>query len=259
VNELYSRPEIYESLFDDFDEDVKYIAGIIAGEPARPPGLVLELACGGGRVIGALARRLPPGWAFAGADLSPAMLDRARARWGEGGGGRGKGWIDWFQADILETGVLPEFHARCGVVLLVANSLGHFTEGDQRKKLYANVQRWLAPTGIGICAVLTAGSFADSESGLVEVGSARDADGTGFEVYESSHRDGDAQIIKWSFLSDDGDRDFENTFRLARFEQGQLETELLDAGFSVLREPDGSGGNDGNFWDICVYRHRRNG
>src|SRR5215510_14812195 len=61
--------------------------------PHRPPGDVLELACGTGIATRLLRERLDPALRLVGSDLSNTMLNFARGRLSDRGG------IEWHQAD----------------------------------------------------------------------------------------------------------------------------------------------------------------
>ena len=64
--------------------------------PNRPPGDVLEIACGTGLVTRWLRQRVDAALRVVATDLSAAMLDYARGKLGSGKG------IEWQQADALE-------------------------------------------------------------------------------------------------------------------------------------------------------------
>jgi ubiquinone/menaquinone biosynthesis C-methylase UbiE len=85
-----SIPQYYDSImgpaqFEPFGAD------LVRRLPARPPGDVLEIACGTGRVTRQLRERLDPGIRLVASDLSEAMLDYAR--------GKVTGRIEWRTAD----------------------------------------------------------------------------------------------------------------------------------------------------------------
>jgi SAM-dependent methyltransferase len=63
--------------------------------PVKPPGDVLEIACGTGRVTRRLRERLDPTVRLVATDLSKAMLDYAREKLGEKG-------IEWREADAVK-------------------------------------------------------------------------------------------------------------------------------------------------------------
>jgi SAM-dependent methyltransferase len=77
-------------LFEPFAED------LVRRLPERPPGDVLEIACGTGLVTRRLRERLSPILRLVATDLSKAMLDYGRAKLG------GSRDIEWREADALE-------------------------------------------------------------------------------------------------------------------------------------------------------------
>ena len=86
-----SIPEYYDrylgpAVFDAFAADLAQRL------PPKPPGAVLEIACGTGLVTRRLRDRLDPSVRLVATDLSSAMLDYARARLGDEG-------IEWREAD----------------------------------------------------------------------------------------------------------------------------------------------------------------
>jgi SAM-dependent methyltransferase len=90
-----SIPEYYDSClgpawFDAFAQDLAQRL------PAKPPGDVLEIACGTGLVTRRLRARLDPAVRLVATDLSKAMLDYARAKLADRRG------IEWREADALK-------------------------------------------------------------------------------------------------------------------------------------------------------------
>lgn len=76
--------------------------------PHRPPGDVLEIACGTGLVTQGLRERLDPGLRLVATDLSKPMLDYARTRLASLAG------IEWREADALR---LPFADGEFGAVV----------------------------------------------------------------------------------------------------------------------------------------------
>ena len=88
-----SVPEYYDSImgpaqFEPFGAD------LARRLPAKPPGDVLEIACGTGRVTRLLRERLDPAVRLVASDISGAMLDYGRAKVA--------GDIDWREADACK-------------------------------------------------------------------------------------------------------------------------------------------------------------
>jgi len=72
-----------------------FAADLVRRLPSRPPGDVLEIACGTGLVTRRLRERVDSAVRVVATDLSAAMLDYARRKLGEGNG------IEWQEADAL--------------------------------------------------------------------------------------------------------------------------------------------------------------
>jgi SAM-dependent methyltransferase len=90
----FTGPEYYDRLvgpawFDPFAAD------LVRRVPPRPPGNVLEIACGTGLVTRRLRQHVDPAVRVVATDLSTAMLDYARGEVGEHAA------LEWRQADAL--------------------------------------------------------------------------------------------------------------------------------------------------------------
>ena len=90
-----SIPEFYDSCLGPAWFDA-YAADLAQRLPARPPGGVLEIACGTGLVTRHLRERLDPAVRLVASDLSKAMLDYARGKLGSRKG------IEWREADAAK-------------------------------------------------------------------------------------------------------------------------------------------------------------
>jgi SAM-dependent methyltransferase len=90
-----SMPEYYDNYLGpaQFDPFGRELAQRL---PARPPGDVLELACGTGLVTRRLRERLDPSLRLVATDLSKPMLDYARAKLADCPG------IEWREADAMK-------------------------------------------------------------------------------------------------------------------------------------------------------------
>jgi SAM-dependent methyltransferase len=129
-----SIPENYDQLlgpawFDAFASD------LAARVPAKPPGAVLEIACGTGLVTGHLRRRLDPSTRLVATDLSKAMLDYAAQRLASAG------VIDFREADAMQ---LPFPDGSFGVVVC---GFGIMFVPDKARAM-AEMRRVLAPGGL---------------------------------------------------------------------------------------------------------------
>lgn len=90
----FSGPQYYDSCLGPawFDS---YATDLAKRLPQRPPGDLLEIACGTGLVTRRLRERLDPSLRLVATDLSKVMLDYARGRLGECKG------LEWREADAL--------------------------------------------------------------------------------------------------------------------------------------------------------------
>ena len=87
-----SMPEFYDSCLGPAWFEL-FAADLAERLPPKPPGAVLEIACGTGIVTLRLRERLDPAIRLVASDLSKPMLDFARAKLGDGEA------IEWREAD----------------------------------------------------------------------------------------------------------------------------------------------------------------
>jgi SAM-dependent methyltransferase len=102
-----SIPEYYDSCLGPAWFDA-FAADLAQRLPARPPGDVLEIACGTGLVTRRLRERLDSTVRLVATDLSRAMLDFARGKLSE------RSDIEWHEADA---GKLPFGNGEFGAVV----------------------------------------------------------------------------------------------------------------------------------------------
>lgn len=102
-----SIPEYYDSIMGpaQFEAYGAELAGRLA---RKPPGDVLEIACGTGRVTRQLRERLAPGVKLVASDISAAMIEFAKQRLGSPAG------VEWREADACR---LPFPDASFGAAL----------------------------------------------------------------------------------------------------------------------------------------------
>jgi SAM-dependent methyltransferase len=91
----FTGPQYYNDLLGPICFDT-FAADLVRRFPKRPPGDVLEIACGTGLVTRRLRERLSPSLRLVATDLSKAMLDYARAKLD------GLKDIEWREADALK-------------------------------------------------------------------------------------------------------------------------------------------------------------
>jgi SAM-dependent methyltransferase len=111
---------------------------------AAEDGPVLELAAGTGRLAIPLALA---GHAVTGADIDPAMLERARAAWARAAAGAAPGGsLELIEADLLSLGLETRF----GLVVLALNSLFLLGTHDRQQTALAVMARHLRPGGLAV-------------------------------------------------------------------------------------------------------------
>lgn len=91
----FSGPQYYDRHLGPIQFD-PFAAELAGRMPPRPPGDVLEIACGTGLVTKRLRERLDPALRLTATDLSAAMLDYAKAQLGA------RDDIEWREADALK-------------------------------------------------------------------------------------------------------------------------------------------------------------
>jgi len=102
-----SIPEYYDSCLGPAWFDA-FAADLVQRLPAKPPGDVLEIACGTGQVTRRLRERLDPALRLVATDLSKGMLDYARGKLS------GRKGIEWREADATN---LPFADGEFGAVV----------------------------------------------------------------------------------------------------------------------------------------------
>ena len=90
-----SVPEFYDRIMGPAQFD-RFGAELARRLPAKPPGDVLELACGTGRVTRHLRERIAPGVTIVASDISQAMVDYAKRALGAPPG------VEWHEADACK-------------------------------------------------------------------------------------------------------------------------------------------------------------
>jgi len=91
----FAGPQYYDKHLGPIQFD-PFAAELVRRLPPRPPGNVLEIACGTGLVTKRLRERLDPALRLTATDLSTTMLDYAKAQLGKHDG------IEWRDADALK-------------------------------------------------------------------------------------------------------------------------------------------------------------
>jgi SAM-dependent methyltransferase len=128
--------ELYEYTFSEWVfEAVEEGANHILELTGVTGGDVLDLCCGPGRYSVELARR---GFRVTGVDLSPFLLEKARARGREAGVE-----VEWVRSDMREF----ERPAAFDLALNVYTSFGYFLDDGDNRRVLEHVCRSLRPGG----------------------------------------------------------------------------------------------------------------
>lgn len=129
-----SMPQYYDRIMGPGQFDV-FAADLAKRLPAKPPGGVVELACGTGILTRRLRERLDGGVRLVATDISKAMLDYARGKFA------GVPGIEWREADAAS---LPFAD---GAFSAVVCAFGVMFVPD-KKKLFGEMRRVLREGGL---------------------------------------------------------------------------------------------------------------
>lgn len=134
--------DLIAPIYDRVNEDVNYsewadfLEKIIEREYTSRPELVLDLACGTGKMTLELARR---GYDMTGIDYSTEMLDKARA------GAEADGLdVLWLCQDMCEF----ELYGTVDFAVCCLDGINHLTRPSQLEKCLSLVHNYLIPDGI---------------------------------------------------------------------------------------------------------------
>ena len=138
---------IYDLLarfYDAINEDIDYVSWadfiekIIKKECIASPELVLDLGCGTGKMTLELARR---GYDMTGIDISPDMLDIARAAAEKEGHD-----VLWLCQDMREF----ELYGTVDAVVCCLDCINHLENTEDLEKCFSLVHNYLIPDGLFI-------------------------------------------------------------------------------------------------------------
>ena len=134
--------DLIAPFYDEVNADIDYSAWadflekIIKKEYKTRPELVLDLACGTGRMTLELASR---GYDMTGIDYSPEMLDIARSE------AEKRGYdVLWLCQDMEEF----ELYGTVDFAVCCLDSINHLTDPESLKKCLALVHNYLIPGGV---------------------------------------------------------------------------------------------------------------
>lgn len=157
---------IYDAVNADIDYSAwaDFIADGLSrfGAGRAEPGLLLDLACGTGRLTRELAAR---GFDMTGVDSSPEMLEIARRRCG--------GDVLLLCQDMREL----ELYGTVGAVVCVLDSVNHLTGEGDLDRCFSHVHNYLVPGGVFIFDINTRQRFENSYGELAYLFPGTAADG----------------------------------------------------------------------------------
>ena len=133
--DLYAAPGVYDLLFDDRTDDVRFYVAL-----ARGRGRALEYGAGTGRVTVPVARA---GCAVVAVERAPAMLDGLRERLAaEGPDVRAR------VTPVAADAAALDLDERFELVMFPFNGLAHLHTAEALAAFFARVRRHLAPGGL---------------------------------------------------------------------------------------------------------------
>ncbi|MFS0690164.1 class I SAM-dependent methyltransferase [Sporosarcina sp. 179-K 8C2 HS] len=131
--EKYANPEMYDHLYEGYKKDLDLIL-----KWAHPDQVILELACGTGRLTIPMAQR---GFQMIGVDLHEGMLARAKLKAAEQGVA-----IKFVQQDCTQLNI----PVKSSLVFMTGNSFQHFLTNEAQDALLQSVRKHLVDEGVFI-------------------------------------------------------------------------------------------------------------
>lgn len=224
---LYQDPLRYDELHDGFQEDIPFWEAVARqGLHQCPGGVVVELACGTGRVAVPLAAAGIPMIAL---DNSPAMLATGRERAQRQGLSRTN--PRFVLGDMADSAILPAVDLPVSAVIIPLHSLSHLLTWEALLHALTSIRRLLNPGGILALAlhvpdlsVLNRDRTAVYPLDLVK--------GSGFE--QTSY-DPQSQVLQstWWLEDERGELTETTTFALRMIFPQELNLLLHAAGFEI--------------------------
>jgi SAM-dependent methyltransferase len=130
----------YDDLYQDkdYEAETSFVEALFKRHLTRPPVALLDVACGTGGHAIPLARR---GYSVTGVDLSPGMIEQARAKAGAAGLE-----IRFEIADMRELAL--ELDAHFDAVLCMFASIGYMPDAEALGEALRAMRRRLRPGGV---------------------------------------------------------------------------------------------------------------
>jgi ubiquinone/menaquinone biosynthesis C-methylase UbiE len=216
----------YDADFHDYQDDVPFLREMAR----RTGGPILELMCGTGRVLLPLARE---GYQITGVDISPAMLEIARAHLAAAGLAEG---VDLIEGDVRSIELPAKGYA---LAFVAVNSFMHLEEVRDQLAALTVVRRALTRRGLLVLDLFNPDltEIAREDSRIV-LDREYDLDGRHVQKFIAIDSDAAAQISRVTYLYDETDADGRLSRRTMRFAMRwfyrfEIEHLLARAGFST--------------------------
>lgn len=132
--EEYDDPNLYDKENDTYKEDITFLEKWAS----KTEGIIIDLACGTGRVTIPLARK---GYRVIGVDLHNGMLNEAKNKTSNQ-----NLQIDWVEQDCSKL----DLDVKSNLIFSVGNSFQHFLTNDDQDGLLMSVNRHLETNGVFI-------------------------------------------------------------------------------------------------------------
>lgn len=127
-------PEAWSALYDAMDVDRRLHVDFYAGLVTPGTRSLLDLGCGTGSITLAMAKAMAEGGRVVGVDLSPKMIEIARARAPQ---------HDWQVGDLCQPGVQGPFD----LIVICFHTLQMLVRDDQVRAAFRSVAGLLSPEG----------------------------------------------------------------------------------------------------------------
>jgi len=216
----------YDADFRDYHDDLPFLHEMAR----RSGGLILELMCGTGRVLLPLAES---GFTITGVDLSPAMLEIARAQVMEAGLEQR---VTLLEGDVRALPLPPDSFA---LAFVAVNSFMHLDEVRDQLATLANVRRALNRRGLLVIDLFNPDprEIAREDNRLV-LDREYQLDGRHVQKFVAIDSDAAAQLSRVTYLYDETAADGQLTRHTMRFTlrwlyRFELEHLLARAGFTL--------------------------
>jgi SAM-dependent methyltransferase len=226
VNTYDPFARYYDADFRDYAEDVPFLRELAR----RSGGPILELMCGTGRVLLPLAES---GFTLTGVDISPAMLEIARANLEREGLAE---QVTLIQGDVRDV-ALPE--GAFAMAFVAVNSFMHLEEVRDQLAALSNARRALTRRGLLVLDLFNPDPAEIArEDGRLVLDREYDLDGNRVQKLIAIDSDAAMQVSRVTYLYDESDAEGRLSRRTMRFTMRwfyryELEHLLARAGFTL--------------------------